>query len=152
LSNPNYLQHLKLSFVFGRGAAAIPSIKLTMCDTYSTRRALMLALWFSFLTIQARFVPTSYDYSLRILPQVEKNEQVHEEGSTLTLTCIEEAISLLFLFTFLDNLTDQKLRTETDNPKWILPRSQVIKLISINYSISNVVTRTRVFSSMKMVG
>jgi hypothetical protein len=150
LFNPNYLQHLKLSFVFGRGAAAIPSIKLTMCDTYSTRRALMLGVLFSFLTIQ--IVQTSYYYSLRILPQVEKNEQVHEEGSTLTLTCIEEDISILFFITYLDNLTVQKLRTETDNPKWILPRSQVIKLISINYSISNVVTRTRVFSSMKMVG
>jgi hypothetical protein len=135
LFNPNYLQHLKLSFVFGRGAAAIPSIKLTMCDTYSTRGALMIGVLFSFLTIQARFVHNSYGFSLRILPQVEKNEQVHEEGSTLTLICIDEDV-----------------RTKTDNLKWILPRSEVVKIISINYSISNVVTRTRVFSSWKIFG
>jgi hypothetical protein len=124
---------LKLSFVFGRGAAAIPSIKLTMCDTYSTRGALMIGVLFSFLTIQ--IVQTSYYFSLRILPQVEKNEQVHEEGSTLTLICIDEDV-----------------RTKTDNLKWILPRSEVVKIISINYSISNVVTRTRVFSSWKIFG
>ncbi len=129
LFNPNYLQHLKLCFAFEGGADAIP-ITLTMCDTYSTRRALMLELLFSFLAIQ--IVQTDVQFRLRILPEVEKDEQVNEEGSTLTLTCIEKYST-----------------TEFGSMSWTLPRSKVIKMISINYSILNVVTRNRFSPSGK---
>lgn len=45
---------------------------------------------------------------LEILPKVENDEQVIEQGSTLTLTCIEESPHHLS-----DNLTELK---------WILPQ------------------------------
>ncbi len=93
----------------------------------------MLGLWFSFWVIH--IVQTDADEQLRILPEIEKDEQINEEGTTLTLDCI-----------------DDDLRTEISNPRWKLPRSQVIKLISINYSILTVVTRTRVFSSGNIFG
>jgi hypothetical protein len=127
---------LKLRFEFGRGAA-IP-ITLTMFDTYSTRRALMLALWFSFWAIH--IVQTDAG-QIRILPEVEKDEQVNDEGSTLTLTCIDDDI--LFEYDIDGNEIEMK---------WILPRYEVIKLISINYSILTVVTYNYVFSSMNMNG
>jgi hypothetical protein len=78
------------------------------------RRALMLGIWFSFWAIH--IVQT--DAQLRILPEVEKDEQVNEEGSTLTLICVVQTI--------IDGF-DQK---------WILPRFEVMKIILKNYSIS----------------
>lgn len=109
---------LKLCFVFGHGgaAAAIPCITLTMCDTYSTRRALMLALWFSFWAVH--IVQTDAQRQFRILPEVEKDEQINEEGSTLTLTCISDEFNQ-----FSNNLAEQI--------RWTHPRSEVIKMISI---------------------
>jgi hypothetical protein len=110
-----------------------------MFDTYSTRRALMLALWFSFWAIH--IVQTDAG-QIRILPEVEKDEQVNDEGSTLTLTCIDDDMRFKF---------DRPIDGNEIEMKWILPRSEVINIISIKYSISNVVTRTRVFSSGNMV-
>ncbi len=100
-------KHLKLRFVFGTLGC---NSKLTMCDIYSTRRALMLGVWFSFWAIH--IVQTDAQ-QLRILPEVEKDEQVNEEGSTLTLTCINENYN-----TFSSNLAEKI--------KWNLPLSEVI--------------------------
>ncbi len=98
----------------------------------------MLALWFSFWAIH--IVQTDAG-QIRILPEVEKDEQVNDEGSTLTLTCIDDDI--LFEYDIDGNEIEMK---------WILPRYEVIKLISINYSILTVVTYNYVFSSMNMNG
>jgi hypothetical protein len=82
-----------------------------MCGTFnSTRRALMLGLWFSFLTIQ---IVQTDPVQLRILPEVEKDEQVNEQGSTLTLDCIDEDSN-----STLENSFDQK---------WKHPQSEVIQ-------------------------
>jgi hypothetical protein len=58
-----------------------------MCYSYtnlhSTERALLLRLLFSLLANQ--IVQTS---QLEMLPEVENDEQVIEQGSTLTLACI----------------------------------------------------------------
>jgi hypothetical protein len=98
--------------------------------------ALMLALWFSFWAIH--IVQSDVDEELRIFPKVEKDEQVNEEGSTLTLDCIINEITL---------------HGPTD-PRWILPRSEVLKMISINLnSILNIIESYcyRVFPSSKRV-
>jgi hypothetical protein len=105
-----------------------------MCDINLTRRALMLGLLFSFWAIH--IVQTDAFRNLRILPEVEKDEQVNEEGSTLTLTCIDD---------------DMRFYIDGDEMKWQLPLSQVIKLISIKFSILNVVTRIRVLSRGKIL-
>jgi hypothetical protein len=70
----------------------------------------MLGVWFSFWAIH--IVQTDAQ-QLRILPEVEKDEQVNEEGSTLTLTCINENYN-----TFSSNLAEKI--------KWNLPLSEVI--------------------------
>jgi hypothetical protein len=93
----------------------------------------MLALWFSFWAIH---IVQTDARQLRILPEVEKDEQINEEDSTLTLDCI----------------VDKRYLSGATDPRWILPRSEVIKMNSINYSILNVVTRTRVLSSWKRNG
>jgi hypothetical protein len=93
----------------------------------------MLGLWFSFCAIH--IVQTDAQRQSRILPQVEKDEQIIEEGSTLTLDCI-----------------DDKRYYDASDQRWILPQSEVIKMISINYLILNVVTRNRVLSSWKRNG
>jgi hypothetical protein len=67
----------------------------------------MLGLWYSFLA--NHIVQTD---ALRILPEVEKDEQVNEEGSTLTLTCIDDAdVNAYFI--------------SSNDPIWKLPRSEV---------------------------
>jgi hypothetical protein len=91
----------------------------------------MLGLWFSFWAIH--IIQTDALRQLRILPEVEKDEQINEEGSTLTLTCIQE----------------EKMFFSTDL-RWILPQSEVIK-IDLD-TVYSVVTSTRVFSSGKMIG
>ncbi len=70
----------------------------------------MLGLWFSFLTIQ---IVQTDPVQLRILPEVEKDEQVNEQGSTLTLDCIDEDSN-----STLENSFDQK---------WKHPQSEVIQ-------------------------
>jgi hypothetical protein len=69
----------------------------------------MLALWFSFGAVH--IVQT--DAQLRILPKVEKDEQVNEEGTTLTLTCIQE------------DFRRTVYGGPTTDPRWTLPRSEV---------------------------
>jgi hypothetical protein len=100
----------------------------------------MLGLWFSFWAIH--IVQTDPGRQFRILPEVEKDEQINEEGSTLTLTCMDKDMPFHI----------ERFYPEVDGMKWQPPLSQVIKLISIKFSILNAVTRTRVFSSGKMVG
>jgi hypothetical protein len=87
-----------------------------MCDTYSTRQALMLGVLFPFWAIH---IVQCDAEQLRILPKVEKDEQINEEGTTLTLTCIVQNFRRT-----LDDSIDQK---------WTLPRSEVIQITSINY-------------------
>jgi hypothetical protein len=71
----------------------------------------MLGLWFSFWAIQ--IVQTDANRrQLRILPEVEKDEQVNEEGSTLTLTCIGDDFN-------------QFSKDIAENIKWNLPLSEV---------------------------
>ncbi len=76
----------------------------------------MLGLWFSFWANHV--VQTDARRQLRILPEVENDEQVNEQGSTLALTCINEDYD-----TFSTNLAEKI--------KWNLPLSEVIKMISI---------------------
>ncbi len=72
----------------------------------------MLVLWFSFWAIQ--IVQTDANRrQLRILPEVENDEQVNEEGSTLTLTCIDDDL-------------DQFRKNVVGKIKWNLPLSEVI--------------------------
>jgi hypothetical protein len=77
----------------------------------------MLGLWFSFRAIhivQTKNVQT-FAGDLQILPEVENDKQVNEEGTTLTLDCIDQDVYATL--------------QSTDEMKWILswklPRSQV---------------------------
>jgi hypothetical protein len=71
----------------------------------------MLGVLFSFWAIH--IVQTDAFRNLRILPEVEKDEQINEEGTTLTLTCI-------------GNDFNQYSKDIAEKIKWNLPLSEVI--------------------------